>query len=176
MPKSNRFATDPAREAMIEKLMPVLTNLSAGATAVYFNLGRAIGMDVQNEGRGVLMTAIKRVEKNTGLRFATVRGTGVQRVATEDLAKIGQHARVLISRRARRARRRLTVEKLTGYNLDPDAAKAIEVERALLGAVDLVTSEETAAMFNARHVSPNPKGQFALADVLEATAALYGRK
>lgn len=57
-----------------------LRELPEGETITYADLSALAGVNVQNGARGLLMTAIRIVEKELKARFGTVRTVGIKRL------------------------------------------------------------------------------------------------
>lgn len=126
------FTTNPERQIKIERLAKALRDLPIRAIATYADLSAQLGEDVRTE-RLALMRARDLVEKETGMRFATVHGEGVKKLDAAAIPGIGEEARAQIARRARRKHAKLTGLK---YNdIDPALQTRIDAERSLLGAI-----------------------------------------
>lgn len=126
------FTTNPERQIRIERLAKVLRDLPIRATATYDDLSAALGDNVRADWIA-LIRARELVEKETGMRFATVRGAGVKKLDAASIPGIGEEARAQIARRARRKHKQLTGLK---YNdIDAPLQTRIDAERSLLGAI-----------------------------------------
>jgi hypothetical protein len=135
--------TSPQIEIETDILANVLAEVASGETVTYARLSLAIGRDVsKSNARLALMKARKRVEKNTGALFATVRGEGVQRLTAENVPGIGAQTRRSIKRRAKSAYERLTAQKYN--NVTDETRRRIDAERSLLGAIASMASDGAA--------------------------------
>ena len=122
------FAQNPETQAEIEKLCPLLRNLSVGLVLSYDSASAVIGRDAQAEARYSLLQARARVEKEDGIRYATVRGEGIKRLSADEVPAIGVHAIRLIHKQAKKTVKRLS--DLRGYNdMKPDERLRIAGQR-----------------------------------------------
>lgn len=150
--------TSPEREIEIERIERALVATAIGETLTYEAASQACGRDVRRAARFSLMSACRRVEKRDGIRFATVRATGIKRLATDEIPGIGANTRARIRRAARRGYDRLTGIKANDITTEVQAR--IDAERSLLGAISSLTDEaarKTAAKASA--AGPVPIGQ-----------------
>lgn len=134
------FKSSPETEAEIATLIEMLRVLSVGDVIGYGTMSEAIGRDTQGIARLSLIRARKTVEKEDGIRLATVFNTGVKRLAAEDIPGIGSHARRRIGRTAKTAYKRLS--DIRGSNVSPEVQRNINVQRSLLGAITLFTGSK----------------------------------
>lgn len=126
------FSTNPELEIEVDTLSTVLKALPMGGVASYASLSEAVGYPVQKK-IFALMKARKKVEDETGLRFATVRGEGVKLLPADAIAGIGASVRKGIARKAKRQAARLT--GLRYNNIEKGEQARIDAERSLLGAI-----------------------------------------
>lgn len=126
------FSTSPELQIEVDALSGVLTALPIGGVASYAELSERVGYDVQKRPFA-LFKARAAAEEATGLRFATVRATGVKKLEASEVVGIGSVARARIARTAKRQCARLAGVR---YN-DIDAATQarIDAERSVLGAL-----------------------------------------
>lgn len=145
------FSTNPETEIEVERLTKVLSNLPIRSIASYAELSQAVGYDVQ-ERPFTLMKARERVEKQTGLRFATVKGEGVKKLDGASVAGIGAAARKVIARRAKRQAARLT--GLSYNDIDASSQQRIDAERSLLGAISATAKADIAKVEQEARTGP----------------------
>jgi hypothetical protein len=131
------FATNPELQIEMEKLSRALADLGPEEMLPYADMTRMLGYNIK-EKPWVLMRAKKRVEKDTGLRLATVRGEGVKKLSAENLAGIGMTARAKIGRVAKYNAARLS--GLRYNDIDDRIQARVDAERSLLGAISAVAS------------------------------------
>lgn len=127
--------TNPEITIEVELLAAILRGLGPDQLATYVELSAAVGYSIQDRPFP-LFKARKVVERETGLRFSTVRGEGVKKLPADALAGIGAFARKRISRHARRQ-----AERLTGLRYNDVSAplqSRIDAERSLLAAISAV--------------------------------------
>lgn len=146
------YATNPELQIELEKVMGALRELGPDEILTYDELTHVLGYHPR-EKPWVLLRAKQRVEKEDGIRFASVRSVGPKRLATEDLPGIGQFARQRIGRIAKKDANRLT--DLRGYNdIDRKTQTRIDAERSLLGAVSAVASTQGQAVATLTRTGP----------------------
>ena len=134
------IATNPELQIEIEKVMTALTELGPDEILTYDELTHLLGYHPR-EKPWVVLRAKQRVEKEQGVRFASVRGVGPKRLSTEALPGIGQFARQRIGRIAKKDANRLI--DLRAYNdIDKKTQSRIDAERSLLGAISAVSSTQ----------------------------------
>lgn len=133
--------SSPEKHAEITTLCGLLRQLSIGATMLYSDATHAIMRDVRGAARFSLMRAREIVETEDGSRFGTVAKIGVKRLETVDIPAIGTQIRRKVRRAARIGYRRLTGIKAN--DVTPEIQRQIDTERAVLGAVSLVTDEKS---------------------------------
>ena len=108
------FASNPQVQAEIEKLCGLLRALSVDTVLTYADASVAIDRDVQGQARYSLIRARDTVEKEDGIRFATVHNVGIKRLSASEVPAIGQHGIKHINRTAKRVVKRLG--NLKSYN------------------------------------------------------------
>ena len=161
------FRTSPQTQIEIERLTEALRSVSTGQMVSYKELTSAIGRDVQKQARLSLIQARKRLEDEDGsYRFETVFGLGVKRLTGAEVAGIGGATRKKIRRSATRGFERLSDLKMNDIS-DVDRRK-IDLERALLGAIESTASDKTARKTDAATVGK----QTTVSDVFEGLRAL----
>lgn len=132
------FPTNPDLQIESEKIEAALSNLGPEELMTYRDINDLVGYDVIKTKRWVVMRAKQRVEKRQGLRFATVNGQGIKKLAATSLPGIGAVSRKRIGRIAKKDAARLTELK---YNdIDSRLQSRIDAERSLLGAISAVAS------------------------------------
>jgi len=126
------FATNPEIEIEVEKVSEILKALPIDGMASYTLLSEVVGYNITKRPF-VLMKARRLVEKETGLRFGTVRAEGVKKLDGNAVAGIGAAVRQGIARKAK-----VHASRLAGlrYNdIAPESRQRIDAERSLLGAI-----------------------------------------
>lgn len=108
------FAQKPEVQAEIDKLIPLLKTLSVDGLLAYETATALIGRDVTAAGRYSLQRAREIVEKEDGVRFATVHGVGVKRLAAKDIPALGGYALRHMNRTAKKTVKQLS--DLRAYN------------------------------------------------------------
>jgi hypothetical protein len=160
------FQTNPERQIEIKKLAAILADVPVRGIATYADLSNAVGYSVQNRPFA-LMKARTKAEKDSGMRFETVRDIGIKKLDGESVHGIGTAARKHIGRHARRQSKRLTGLKYNDIGKDRQAR--IDVERSLLSAVAVVASAKPQKL--EEHAQTGP---VAAQKVLETLAASGG--
>lgn len=130
----------PENETDIETIARLLKAASIGATVTYEAMTDAIGRDIQDH-RHLLLAAQRRTEEEIGALFGTVRGEGVKRLPSDEVASVGSHTIRRIRRAARRGMQRLTVVRAN--DLPMDDARKIIAQRSQLGAIALVSDNRS---------------------------------
>lgn len=113
------------------RLSEVLVAVPQGETVTLKALSRAIGRDV-TRCRSLLYSAMKRVERESGVVFACVRTVGYRRLTSTELVKIGQTARSKIRRTARKGAKTIKygAEKANDIS-DQDRLRLLSEQSAL---------------------------------------------
>jgi hypothetical protein len=126
-----KLETNPETAAAIEAIQRRLEAAPLGATVLYSALSDAAGVQLLPNKRHLIATAIKRLERDTDARFASVVGVGIKRLDAESYAGIGDEAITKTRRVAKRAIARLT----TRSNLPPDLDRKLSMQKAHLGVI-----------------------------------------
>lgn len=122
-------------------LLQRLEKAAVGETVSYAELTNLCGRDVQGPARGMLYSAM-RATLSSGVVFATVRKTGVKRLADNEIVGVGEAAIPRIRRLARRSVRKLTA--VQDFDAMPNEAKIRHNTMvSMLGAVAHVTGSKT---------------------------------
>lgn len=129
-----KFLSRPENEIVVEKIAAMLQALPFDGVLSYDEL-KPFGEWSAVYRR--LATARKRVERESGVRFESIRG-GVKKLSGASVAGIGGFARKRIGRLARGASQRLTGLKYNDITSKDRAV--IDAERSLLGAVSALTT------------------------------------
>jgi len=132
-----KFTTNPQTQVDIEMLANALAALGPDDLLTYDGMTNLVGYDVRARPWAML-TARDRVEKETGLRFGTVRGEGYCKLTAADLPGIGMAARAKVRGLAKRAAARLT--RLRYNDVDTRLQARLDAERSLLFAIGAVAS------------------------------------
>jgi hypothetical protein len=133
------FSTNPETEIEVDALAKALVAVPIRETISYAALSEVVGYDVQRKPFA-LFKARKRVESDTGLRLATVKGEGIKKLDAEAIAGIGAAARKNIARKAARQAQRLT--GLRYNDIDATTQARIDAERSLLGAISAMSKTD----------------------------------
>lgn len=150
-------STSPENAADIEAMSAALEATSVGSLCTYAALSDAIGRDCR-ERQWLLRSAIKQAEQNTGGLFATVRGEGIKRLASDELPNVGADALRKTRRTARRAIKRM--EGVRANDLPQEEAQKMLAYRAQLGAVSMISDgRKTPALVNNSDGSVLPVGR-----------------
>ena len=126
------FTTNPERQVEIKQLADMLADVPVRGIVTYAQLSDAAGHSVQDRPFA-LMKARNKAEKESGMRFETVRDIGIKKLDGESVHGIGIAARKHIERHAKRQSKRLAGLKYNDIGKERQAR--IDVERSLLGAV-----------------------------------------
>ncbi|MCX7373878.1 MAG: hypothetical protein NTW56_15825 [Alphaproteobacteria bacterium] len=104
-----------------------------------------IGRDVRRY-RHVLAAAMRVASRERGALFVTIRGHGYQRLPTDRAAEVlGPAARKHIRGTARRTRRKLEHSMARANDMAPDARLRATREIGVLGVLEHITRDATAA-------------------------------
>ena len=129
------FKSAPENAADIETISNLLSSMSYGATLSYGEITRSIGRNIQNHYY-LLQAAQKRVEKETGALFSTVRSVGIKRLSSEDIPSVGIAAIRKVRHTARRGYKRL--DGIRVNDLSAEDANKVIAHKSQLGALALV--------------------------------------
>lgn len=124
-----------------QALERLLLAVEIGGDISYQTMNKAIGRDVQNGARHILMSAVRRVQRDRHMVFAPVFGKGLKRLTDAGVLGIGEQAIAAIGRKSRR-----TVKKLACADYDKLTTAEKTTHNVLvsqLGALAHVTSGST---------------------------------
>jgi hypothetical protein len=128
-------STSPENAADIEAMRDILAELSVGATVTYAEIAGRIGRDPTHRP-WLLRRAMRDAEEDTGSLFEIVRGEGVKRLPTSEIANVGTSAIRKVRKAAKRATKRLSCVRAN--DLAPEDAARVLAVRSQLGAISLV--------------------------------------
>lgn len=126
-----KLETNPENAAAVEIIQRELQKLPLGSTALYSRLSDAVGFQLLPHKRHLISAAVKRLERDTDARFATVTAVGIKRLDADAFVGIGDDAVTKTRRIAKRAIARLT----TRDNLPADLDRKLSMQRAHLGVI-----------------------------------------
>jgi hypothetical protein len=132
------FKSAPENAIDVSALVVALKAVPIGETITYIALSDAIGRNIKAEF-WLLHKARVVTEKETGSRFAAVRGVGIKKLPTAEIVGIGTNARRRIRNAAKVASARLV--GISANDMTPEITRKIDTERSLLGAISLVSTQ-----------------------------------
>ena len=160
--------TTSENTADVARLVERLTAASIGEVLTFGELDAVIGRSVQNR-RYLLVRAMDRVNVETGAVFESVFGVGYRRMEIDRVPNVGVHARKRMRGIARRGSRRLTNAAQRANDLPSPVALQINRELAVLGLLQSLARDSTAAKASVDASSTSPAPQAVVArKLLEA--------
>ncbi|MHC4720362.1 MAG: hypothetical protein ACYSYT_07790 [Planctomycetota bacterium] len=134
----------------------------------YESLNKAIGRNVQGDGRGLLMTARKRIEKEYGVLIECIAGVGLK--LTNDYAGVKDRAVSHIRRQASRTRKRI-LNAVVDKTLDPTAQADVAIGLSTLGVLELCSKPSAVKKLGA-YIESHGRKELPTAETLK----LFGNK
>lgn len=125
-----------------------LAKCAVGDTVSYEELTALVGRDVQQQARGNLMSAMRRLVPD-GKVFATIRGEGVKRLSDVEIVGVGPATMNRMRRAANRARAKLA--QVDDFEALPRDAKITHnLSMSVLGVLHHMTKASTVRQLEAR--------------------------
>lgn len=118
-----------------------LEQVPEGETVTYADLSAVAGVNVQDEGRGLLRTARSNAEREIKSLFSVVFGVGLKRLSPNETASETGRATDHIRRTAKRAFARSA--KADWSRMTPEAKAALNTERTLLHFAAQATTDKS---------------------------------
>lgn len=129
----------PPRSPETDALVQALLTVMLGETVSYDSLAQAAGITVESL-HSRMGSARHIAQRDEGAVFQTIRGTGLRRLSPDDAAAIGKATRGGIRRTTGRALKAMGALANSGNGLSPEARRAYDNERAVLGTVQAFTT------------------------------------
>lgn len=147
-------------------LIEALKAVSPDTVVSYDNLSKAAKLDVL-EHRHLLQTAMRRLLKESQLRFEAVRGVGVRRLVSEQIVGAAHSDIRKIGRAARRSQQKLAAAEYT--DLTDQGKLKYSVGMTVLSLIRHGATDKTSKRIEAGMTASIPK-QIAVADTLALLA------
>lgn len=144
-----------AYAADVQAIADLLAATPVGDVCAYARLSAAIGRDV-TRCRYLALSAIRRLNKDTGALFASVRGVGYQRLPADDAHKVGSTARARIRRAARHASVAIGRAMDCANDMTPEARRRAVVEVGTLNLMAHLSTERSVANADTGADKPQP--------------------
>lgn len=141
-------------------LVAVLSNAPRGEIIPMKAFSDAIGRDI-NRCRHLLYSAIRVIERNEGAVFACIRKEGYRRMASSEIAKIGQTARSRIRRTARRGQKSIAAGIAGANDLTNEARVKLLQEQSALGLLEHLARDRSLPQIPEQVTRPLPVAQTA---------------
>lgn len=162
----------PETDLLIEALRAV----PLGGEIGYRTLSEAIGRDVTGAARARLASARTIAQRDHGVCFFALRGTGLRRITVEELPQVGAQARRRIRSTARSGLRTISAVVGVSNGASAETMRKISADRAALGLAAEIASEPAQVAFEPgqsqtpmppalagqaflRHIGAIPEGQ-----------------
>lgn len=162
------IATDLHAETI--KLVALLKEVPKGETISLRSISHAIGRDI-TMCRHYLYSAMKVLERDHSVAFATVRGKGYRRLEPAEAVKVGQTARAHIRSTARRGMRTIKAVIAGANDLTDDQTRRILAEQSALGMLEHLAREKHLPKIDDGEAAPQPVA-VAARNVLMAMGAI----
>lgn len=121
------FTTKEVNIRIIDALKDALGAVPMGGMALYANLNRIAGIDVQLKRRDLLMRAQKQAEKEYGCLFGAVRGIGIKRLLADETPQVGSQSIASTRKRTKRAISRMVVVRSNSMGDDARQNTALKL-------------------------------------------------
>lgn len=129
-PPNSRYSIDV--KVLCDKMRPT----EVGKTVTYQELSVAIGRDVQRGARPQMYAALRRLARDEGVFFDTVRGVGLVRQSNDDVASGGETVIAKTSRALHRSVARVSAPDPT--TLSPGARLKQAGHQAIVATLQAV--------------------------------------
>ena len=123
-------------------LISVLQSAPHGEVIPLARFSTAIGRDIR-QCRHLLYSAIRVMERDHCAVFASVRGEGYRRMASDEIVKIGQTARSRIRRTARRGSKSIAAGMAGANDLSNEARIKLLAEQSALGVLEHLARDKS---------------------------------
>ena len=154
------MTTDIANE--VRRLADRLAAVIPGDIVTYRELSDAVAQDVKRI-RPQLYQAIDLVAKESGCVFKTVYKKGYQRLANDELEKIGQTTRRQIRRKARHGSNRMDAALRVANDMSPEMLRKVLREQSALGLIEHAARDRSLPVMSETEKQPLTAGQTARA-------------
>jgi len=134
----NNQKTIPAISIESQRVIERLGQCAPGEFVSYEELSSIAGGDIQKEKRFALDTGRKRLERDRGLVFGTIKNEGVKRLEDEEIVQTSELGINRVRRQARRSARKLVCVDFD--NLSNEAKIRHNARMSIFGALVIVTS------------------------------------
>lgn len=137
------FEPTAKNAADIAALIKAMEATPVGETITYGQLSDAIGRPIQR-CRYLVLSAIKRMNRDNGALFANVHRVGYKRLSPQDSYLIGSTRRQHIRRTATQTAKRVTNAMRFSNDMPPEAALKANRELSVLGLIAHISTDRAA--------------------------------
>jgi hypothetical protein len=145
----------------------ILIKAEVGDIVSYSSLSKAIGVDVQKEGRGYLETARREAQTELKMVFGTVWNKGVKRLNNDEIISTGETVMRRIRKTSRRGLKKLMCVSDVAKLSNEEKVK-MYTQLSVLGMLHHITRKESIKKVTALLQNDEKKTQLTWAKTLEA--------
>lgn len=147
------IATDLHADTL--RLIDTLAVAPKGEVVTLARLSDSIGRDIRH-CRHLLYSALRVLERDKGVAFACVRGSGYRQLASDEIVKIGQTARSRIRHTARRSVKTMGAAIAGANDITDKMRREILAEQSVLSMMEHLSRERNLPVVPEQDTRPLP--------------------